>query len=89
MRLDWNCVELIAIALARSSFGTRSDTIDCRTGVLNALIDPLRKANSRTCSIVTTPPSVSIASAKAQIIIPVWVQTIRRRRSMRSAMTPP
>src|SRR5689334_25315602 len=40
--LSWNWVELIAIAFCRSSFLTRSDTIDWRTGALNALTTPFR-----------------------------------------------
>src|SRR5438105_8267434 len=53
--LSWNWVELIAIAFCRSSFLTRSETIDWRTGALKALTTPFRNEMTMMWVIVSTP----------------------------------
>ena len=75
--------------LVRFWRSTRSVTKACRAGASKALAQPRRKARTMICQACTRCVKVNKARMMARIIMAVWVIKSKRRRDMRSAMTPP
>ena len=88
-RATLTSTELRLTALRRCSGPTSSSMNDWRDGFSNALLSPSRAASTPISHTCTTPVTVSSPSASACKPIAVWSAIIRRRLSIRSAITPP
>ena len=81
--------EFSAIADGSTSRGTISETSEWRAGWLKATIAPRPAAMARITQMLACPIATSSASKKASTMPSAWLAIISRRRSKRSAATPP
>ena len=81
--------EFRAMADGRISRGTSSETSEWRAGWLKATIAPRPAAMARMSQMFACPIATSSARSSASTIPSAWLAIISRRRSKRSAATPP
>ena len=79
----------IAIAAGSTSRGTSAGMSACRHGWSNVAAAVVTSTLTITCQACTAPVSDSAAMPKATTIASAWVACSSRRRSQRSAKTPP
>jgi hypothetical protein len=89
MRAALMVMEFSRTALESCPRGTRSPMNDCRVGLSKTLTKPSASARTNTIHSRMTPVPTSTARSAASTPDESWVTYIVRRRSKRSAMTPP
>ena len=88
-RAPLNIIELMAMALGKSSRPTISTTKACRAGPSNALTTPVSAASTMISQTCTSPVKVNAARMKASSMAEACVMTSRLRLLTRSTTTPP
>ena len=88
-RASWNCDELSAMALARSSRSTSSTVIAWYEGPEMAQQQPVANESARIIQTFTTPAKTNADRTSADSPAHACVKMSRRLRSTVSAMTPP
>ena len=79
----------IAMLLISFDSGTISETIACRLGMLNAIIDPLMVPDTKICQNVMVFVISRIPITRIMAALPPCANTINRFRGIRSASAPP